>query len=202
MLPLPTHQSQRRVRSLFFFFPLAKAGTWVVLAGGKAGRSFGGRRCLASPAAAAVGVPRRACAPSSSGSCRPECARGCARPGCRLCTSPGVRARDGDCAPGGCVCPEAWLCAGPLERPAVSLLTPAARQGKVPSDSSPRNAWIGRASTQLCATRVLVGALGHAPRSRSLLAPRPRPPLRQRLRQPGPTWRLRLGSTTAPGGAA
>lgn len=105
MPPLPTHQSPRRVRSLFFF-PLAKAGTRVVLAAGEAGRSLGCPR-LASPAAAAVGVPRGVCAPGSGRARRREGVRSGERPGRRGCASLGERARDGDCAPGGCVRPEA-----------------------------------------------------------------------------------------------
>ncbi|CAI9152094.1 unnamed protein product [Rangifer tarandus platyrhynchus] len=82
------------------------AGTRVVLAAGDAGRSLG-CPCLASPAAARVGVPRGVCAPGSGQACRREGVRSGERPGRRGCASLGERARDGDCGAGGCVRPEA-----------------------------------------------------------------------------------------------
>lgn len=92
----------------------------MVLAAEEAGRSWGCPR-LASPAAAAVGVPRGVCAPGSGRARRREGVRSGERPGLRGCASLGERARDGDCAPGGCVRPEAPRAVGAPPRDSPRL---------------------------------------------------------------------------------
>lgn len=165
------HTKAGAASGVFFFFSPSEGGD----SGGVGCRRR--RPRLASPASAAVGVPRTVCAPGPGPARRREGARGCARPGQPECASPGVRAPDGDRTPGGCVRPEAGVCAGPRHsRPPPSGLL---RRVKVRCSATQALTahGVGRASTLPRATRVLAPALRHSSPLPPPASPPPRVPV-------------------------